>query len=363
MLVSLLAVTDPGRFNPSAWGFFAAVGLAFSSLCVVLYFLAPYGVPLLFPGFSAPTERLAVGLTRVQLPSMMFMALSVVLGAAYHAKQKFYWVQVASMLGSVAMLAGIVWALPIYGIWAVAWSGVLRAAMQTVLLLPGIGRYQAFSVSDPIFTTAWVRMKPLLLGSSVFKLGPIVDRYLASLAPVGTLSLLAFGHQIYSAILQVSDRAVAGPFVARAARCVGMSDFAALRRGYTVRLAYVVGIAGAVYLGFLVSGNDLLILTLRYGRVYEENIVVLWRIMALLGGMLLGGVAGQLSAAGLNSMGATKIVTVVALIGFGLSILVKVGGFVLLGVYGIAAGIAFYQVFNAAFLHRALMRRLDHTRA
>ena len=83
----------------------------------------------------------------------------------------------------------------------------------------------------------------------------------------------------------------------------------------------------------------------------------------MLGGMLLGGVAGQLSAAGLNAMGATRVVTGIVLIGFGLSILVKAAGFLELGVYGIALGIAFYQIFNAAFLHRALVRRLDNLRA
>ena len=363
VLVPLLAVTEPERFSPNAWGFFVVIGLTFLSLSTMLYFLAPYWVPLLFPGFADTTESLAIELTQVQLPSIVFMALSVVLGAAYHAKQRFYWVQAAAMVGSVAMLVGIVWALPRYGIWAVAWSSVLRAAIQTVLLLPGLGRYRAFSVSDPLFSVAWGRMKPLLLGSAVFKLGPIVDRYLASLAPAGALSLLAFGHQVFAAALQVSDKAVARPFVPQAAKYVGGNDFAAFRRGYKFRLARVIGIACAVYVGFVIFGRDLLDFALRYGRVYEENITALWGIMVVLGGMLLGGVAGQLSAAGLNAMGATRVVTGIALIGFGLSILVKAAGFLELGVYGIALGIAFYQIFNAAFLHRALVRQLDHRRA
>ena len=363
VLVPLLAVTDPERFSQDAWGFFTVVGLTLLSLCALLYFLAPYWVPLLFPGFTDTTQSLAIGLTRVQLPSIVFMALSVVLGAAYHARQRFYWVQVAAMLGTVTMLIGIVWALPKYGIWAVAWSSVLRTAIQTVLLLPGIGRYRAVRDSEPLFSAAWARMKPLLLGSTVFKLGPIIDRYLASLAPTGALSLLAFGHQVYAAALQVSDRAVASPFVPRAAKYVGGREFAALWRGYKIRLAWVVAIAFSIFTSFVVFGRDLLDFALRYGQVYEQNITVLWGIMVVLGGMLLGGVAGQLSAAGLNAMGATRVVTGIALIGFGLSILVKAAGFFQLGVYGIALGIAFYQIFNAAFLHRALVRELDHPRA
>ena len=213
VLVPLLSGEDPSRLRHDVWGFTVLIGALFSVLAVVLYISAPWWVPLTVPGFSAAGIALTLDLTRIQVIGMVFTAINGVQWAAYHARQQFVWAEATPMLASALALLLLVWALPRFGVVAAAWISTLRIALQTLLLAPGMGRPVWPDLTSPAIATAWQRIKPLLLGTAYYKTDPLVDRFLLSTADSGSLSLYYLAQQIYSAMSQVLNKAMAAPLV------------------------------------------------------------------------------------------------------------------------------------------------------
>jgi putative peptidoglycan lipid II flippase len=288
---------------------------------------------------------------------MVFIAISAVLTAGQHARLEFYRAEVSALIASLIVLSGIYWALPRYGIAAAAWSMVIRVSLQVALVAPAFGWCTVENWSRDHLLTVWHRIRPLLMGSTIYKLGPVVDGYLGSMAPAGGLSLLVFAQRTVGAFLQVADKSVAAPMVPLLARLGQKGDMGAFRSVYFKRVAYSLGLGIGLYVVFLGGGKTILSWFLEYGRVRNQNISLLFHLLVVLGGMFIGGVIGQLSAAGLYALTETGAVTRVAIISFVLSVIVKFIGFHYWGIFGIAAGIAFYQVANAAFLNIELSRK------
>src|SRR5438552_13672398 len=120
VLVPMLAGESTERFRHDAWGFFVLVGALFTAIALLLYLFAPYWVPVTVPGFSEAGKGLTVHLTRIQLIGMIFTALSGVQGAVYHARQRFFWVELAPLLTGAIGLIPLMVFLPVYGVEAAA---------------------------------------------------------------------------------------------------------------------------------------------------------------------------------------------------------------------------------------------------
>jgi putative peptidoglycan lipid II flippase len=356
VLVPLLAGEEENRFHQDAWGFFIIVGGVFSVIACLLYFLAPFWVSLLVPGFSDVGKALTVVLTRIQLIGMVFIALSGVLWAGYHARQRFIWAELTPVIGTTVGLGLLVWALPRYGIVAAAWVGVVSVVLQTLLLLPGLGGYCKPDWSSAALGEAWHRIKPLLFGTAYYKTDPLVDRFLSSMAPAGGLSLLYFGQQMYGAASQIINKAIAAPMVPLLAKQSQLGEWKAFRYTYRKRLLWISGLTGGGYLIFLLVGELLLKLLIGHGAVTAENVLLLWWIMVALVGVFLGGAMGQITSVAFYARGDTRTPTKLGIWTYTIFIPVKVLSFLNYGLIGLAISTSIFVVVNFALQFYMLER-------
>lgn len=363
VLVPLLAAEHEESFARDAWGFAILIGGLFVAFTFCLYAFAAFWVPLLVPGFSEPGKLLAIRLTRIQLLGMVFTALSGVLLAAYHARQRFIWVELSSLLTTVSGLGLLLWALPRYGVFAAAWVGVVRVAVQTLLLGPALGGYRKPDWERPSFGRAWRRLKPLLFGTTYYKTDSLMDRFLASMVPPGGLSLLYVGHQIYGAAAQIVGKAIAAPMVPLLAGRANAGDFPMFKHIYHRRLAWMAGVTGVGYGVLVFLGKPVVELFIGHGGVTKENVQQLWQIILALAGVFIGGLIGQILASAFYAKGNTTTPARVGVLGFTLGIGLKVAGFFQFGLLGIAAGTSAYYVVNACALYVLLGRELQGCRA
>ena len=213
VLVPLLAAEDDEQFRRDAWSFFVVIGAIFTTLAVFLSWSSPFWIPLCFPGLSDLGKSLATDLTRIQLIGMIFTGLAGVLTAIHYAQQRFLWTECGHLIGSLIGLGLLAWALPKYGIKVAAWVSVLRALVQAALLLPGLGSYCKPDWDSAVIRKAWDRSKPLFLGTSYYKSGPLVDRFLSSLVPAGGLSIFFLGYQICGGLNDLVNKAITVPLV------------------------------------------------------------------------------------------------------------------------------------------------------
>lgn len=359
VLVPLLAVEEEGYFQEDSWDFFQGIGLIFCLFAVCLSVTATTWVPWTVPGFNLETRLLTISLVRIQLVGMVFMALNAVVWSVYHARQKFIWAELSPIFGTLGGLLFLIWGLPRFGIVVAAWALVLKAVIQTILLLPGMGGYKPPNFRSKTVKMAWRRLYPLLFGTTYYKTGDLVDRFLASLAPAGDLSLLYFANQIYTAGNSILGKALAAPMVPLLAKKTIEKEWLSFSKIVRTRLRWTLGITLGVFLLIFFSGVPVFSFLFGHGQFrYSEILTLRWLLIAL-GGVWVGGALGQILSSGFYAKGNTKTPTQIGIFGFTLGIGCKAVGFYYWGILGLATGTSAYYVLNAILLRTFLIRRIQ----
>jgi len=346
VLVPLLATEESEAFRRDSWGFFLGISGLFTALAIVLYVTAGFWVGLLVPGFSAAARVLTVSLTRIQLVSMVFTAAVSVLWSIYHAKQKFIWVELSTLVSSGLSLALLIVVLPVYGVTGAALLIVFRSAVQVLWLLPGLGRWQWPDWSSAAMRNAWQRIRPLLLGTAYYRTDTLVDRYLASMAPAGGLSLLYIAQQIYGVVNIVAEKAIAAPMVPLLALNAAASQWADFRRIYRRRLLALGGLTLLGYVLLIFVGERVLNLLIGHGGVTAANVHLLWLIMVALVGFFVAGAMGVVTSKTFYGMGDTSTPTKMSIVTYTLYIPAKIIVFYRYGLLGLAVVTSVYLFLN-----------------
>ncbi len=356
VLVPLLAIEGKDSFSRTSWGFLQWLGILLGFLAILFAITATFWVPWVVPGFDRQTRNLTVSLTQVQLAGMVLTGPATVLTAAYHARQRFIWASGSGVLATFLAFLFLFFGLPYWGIQAAAWTMVLRSVLQTLFLIPGIGPYHRPEIHNPALQKAWRQICPLLLGTSYYKTDQILDRFLASMTPVGGISLLHLAQQIYGAGNQVLNSAIAAPMVPLLAQKAHGKDWKSYFQISKGRLLSVTIFSVLGFLFLWVWGQEVLRFLFGFGRFRMEEVHKLWWILMALMGVLIGGAMGQVLSTSFYARGETVVPTKIGVWGFSLGIGLKVLGFYLGGIIGIALGTSVYYFLNVFLLQWALSK-------
>jgi putative peptidoglycan lipid II flippase len=362
VLVPLLANEEGQAFGEAAWGFFLGITSLFSLMAIVLFVFTPTWVGWLLPGFTAEARAQTVRLTRIQIPGMIFTAAVSVLWAAYHARNRFIWAELSLLLAGALTACALFPALPRFGVVAAAWASVGRGALQTALLLPGLGPWKRPEWAGSALREAWPRLRPLLAGTLYYKADPLVDRFLSSMAPTGGLSTFYVGQQIWGALIQIINKAIVVPMVPQLAVYARQARWADFRLSYRRRLAALGLLTGGGLAAFLLVGQPLLRLVVGHGGVTAQNVSALWWIMLALGGLLVGGTMGQITSTAFYAKGDTRTPNRLGIVTFSAYLPLKVGAFLCWGLTGMAAAISLFFLANLVLQWRRLDATTDPSR-
>ncbi len=357
VLVPLLAGENEEHLRHDAWGFLILVGGLFGFLAFILYVTALWWIPITVPGFSRAGMDLTVDLTRIQLLGMVFTAVNGVQWATYHARQKFMWAEFAPILSGILSLLLLIWTLPEYGVVAAAWISTFRVALQTLLLAQGMGRPVRPNLKSAAIQQAWRRIKPLLWGTAYYKTDPLVDRFLLSMASSGSLSLYYFAQQIYGAVSQVINKAIAAPLVPVLSKFHKASDIEGFRRAYYRKLSQVgiLSLVGILFVGLV--GQTMLHLLIGYGNISANNVDELWWMMIWLSGVFVGGAVGQISSSSFYALGDTVTPTRIGMYSYTFYIPAKFVLFYYYGVMGLALSTGAFVLVNFFLQNWQLKRK------
>jgi putative peptidoglycan lipid II flippase len=359
VLVPLLSSEDEEMVRRDASSMLVLVTIGFSAAAIVLYVLAPYWAPLLFPGLAERGARaLLLHLVRIQLIAMVLTASVGVLFAAHHARKRFLWVELTNMIASGAVLGLMFLTIPRWGIAAAAWLMVCRPLIQLALTLPLVGWPVVIDMRAPNVREAWRRVKPLLVGASYYKTDPLLDRMLSTLAPAGGLSLLYFGQQMFAAANAILNKAIAVPLVPQLARAASAGEWDGFRSAFRRNLTAVALITCATFTVFLLAGYPLLQLVIGRGGVTPQNVQTLFAIMVGLSGVYIGGALGQVTSAAFYAMGDTRTPTRIGIITFTFYIPLKVGAFFYAGLLGLAVATSSFVMLNVMLQFRVANSRI-----
>jgi putative peptidoglycan lipid II flippase len=357
VLVPILTGEPHEEQRRDAWTLFFYSAALFGIVSLVLIPTAHWWVPLTVPGFSADAKLITVELASISTLGMVFTGMSAVQAAIGYARHRFLWADAAPMLANLMSVALLIWLLPQYGIWAAAWISVIRLMLQTLMLMPLMGKPTKPDRSRPTTQSAWQRLKPILLGASYYKLDPLVDRFLLSAASAGSLSLLYLSQQLHSAASQIVSKAFAVPAItqlAAAHKRQNQAQFASqLKR--TLWITLVVCLLG-IFSIWLV-GQPLLRWGMARGEFTSIHAQELWVLLLMSAGMLVAGAMGTLTAGAFYAQGDTRTPTWLGSLAFTLGIVLKIAMFELYGVLGLAVAISVYYMFSLGLQLFVLWRR------
>jgi putative peptidoglycan lipid II flippase len=357
VLVPLLAVEEGEARHRLGWTYLQGIGALSLAIVSLLMVTATVWVPLTVPGFSPDVMRLAVHLTRLQLFGAVFTAMTGVEVALHYARHRFVRAEASAVVGGVSAVAFVVWGLPRMGIEAAAWGTIVRAGLQMAVLLPGMGRYCAPAWGDPTLRIALRRSAPLLAGQLYYKSDGLLDRFFASQAPAGGLSLYHVSQQLYSSAAMVANRALVSPLVPRLSRLANLSQWSTFVAEVQRRLGLMLLVALAGTAALALVGHPVLALLFGHRQFTIERVEHLWILMLLLSGVWIGGVVGQVLSTSFYAQGDTRTPTLIGVAGFTFAIVLKVAAFRWHGITGLALAASTYYLLNATVLLVCLRRR------
>ncbi|RXD02151.1 virulence factor MviN [Sphingomonas sp. UV9] len=357
VLTPILAGETDDVQRRDCWTLLILSGAGFLGVAITLELTSAWWTPLTVPGFSKTHQELTVHLARVSLIGIVFTGMNSVQTALAFARHRYIRVDAIAALANVVAVGTLILFIPYYGVEAAVWIGTGRLCLQTVLLLPGMGRASLPDFRQPIIRLAWRRLKPLLIGASYYKMDPLVDRFLLSALPAGSLSLLYLAQQLYGAASQVLVKAVGVPVITQLS-VLSKSDnepafYLVLRRTFIV----MGGIGIAAVLALIVVGQPLLAAAIQFGRFGAKDSQTLWLLLVLTSGMFVAGSLGSLVSGAFYARGDTRTPTLLGSLSFTLAIGVKVLMFWLYGLVGVAIAISLYYLMSLVMLTVPLYRR------
>lgn len=185
------------------------LGVASVVFGALLFALAPTLVPMLFPGFSAALSGQVILLSRIMLLQPVVLGLSSVVASVIQSSQKFFLFALAPIFYNLGIVVGALFLYPTLGITGLAWGVVLGALLHfLVQSVPSVLHDRSFLPLIPLRPLSDMRRvitlslpRALALSAQQFLLLSFAS--IASLAALGSVSVMTFGFNLQSVPLSV----------------------------------------------------------------------------------------------------------------------------------------------------------------
>ena len=265
------------------------------------WYLAPTLVPLLAPGFSQEVIDLAVYLTRIMMPMVVFLTLSGLATAILQSYQKFAFPALMGIPYSITMILFLVAFGQRLGIVGLALATVLAGISQCLFLLPALSglakrrrsgipvgeavgkstekvpqaRFKfLLDLKDPAVAQVGRLIIPILIAGAVGQINAIVDRTMASRLPEGSIAALNYGHKVMALPLGLFVGAITTAIYPSLSLSIAQGKLSEFKRGISdgLRMVSLIMIPSAV--GLLVLGEPIIQLLFQRGAFTHEATIL-----------------------------------------------------------------------------------------
>ncbi len=283
----LLAVNQ----REKAWKMASAIANLVTLVLLLTSILALVFAPqivqtILAPGFSAQETLLTARLLRIQVLSSVVFGLSGLVMGILNSHQHFLLPAIGPAFYQLGWILGILLLAPDMGIDGLAWGVVLGSVLHllvklpVLIRLPGKSYWLSLGLRMPEVREVARLMAPRLLGVAVIQLNFLLNTFLASYQPEGSITALSLAFPLMimpeAAIAQSIAIAALPTFAAQVAR----GQIAEMRSSLagTLRVALILSVPAAVGLILL---REPLVALLYQGREFsaQSTQLVAWALM------------------------------------------------------------------------------------
>jgi len=157
---------------------------------VIFFFLMPYLVPVVGPGFAEPERESLLLLSRILLLSPFLLGLSNLFGSVTQAFRRFFAYSLSPLLYNAGIIFGILFLLPRFGLPGIVWGVVLGALLHFLIQWPGV--VTSGVIPKLTLNIDWLAIKKVIL-ISLPRTITLSSHQLAILALVAIGSFLSTG--------------------------------------------------------------------------------------------------------------------------------------------------------------------------
>ncbi len=200
---------------------FTFIGIILILFVLLFYPIAPFFIKLIAPGFDTQTFNTALKITFLILPYMFFIGIYAFLGALLEANKKFSLYNFSPFIFNLTLIIIVVLFYNRFTIYALSIGIMLGVIFQTLILFIQIKtlninfRFQ-LDIKDPRVIKSWKLLLPIIGGSGIEKISIYVDRIMASLLPIGSISALYFSFRLIDlpfAVFSIAIGKVIHPYI------------------------------------------------------------------------------------------------------------------------------------------------------
>ncbi len=190
------------------------------------------------------------------------------------------------------------------------------------------------------------KMSPIFLAASIYKTSPLIDKYLAAQAQAGFLTLFNFSQQSIKGLIIVLDRSITVRYISKFGGYVKCSKFEELKNLSRLGVVKISAVTLIIFLIMTFLKPVLIYVISHILMISDELANDIWWLLILFIGYLHVGASGALPVAVFHALDDTKTPVRIGLIGFGIGLVIKVTGYYLLGLKGLALGTSIYYIIN-----------------
>lgn len=243
---------------------------------IVLVILGIIGAPLLVKlvagGFKGDDYTLAVSMTKIVMPSLLFLTLTGLLTGYLQSYSMFLQPALTGICADIVIILGII-IFSRYGIVSAVIATLLGSVAQFLIQRPFLKgfKYKFYiNFKDENIKKMLILSIPILISTAVGQINTIVDRNFASNLNPGSISVVDYASKLSSIINQVfivSITTVLYPMLTDKYNKNKIEDF---KEFISRSIVIVIMICTPFVLGLVVLSNPMVKLLLQHGK-FDKN--------------------------------------------------------------------------------------------
>ena len=224
------------------------VVIALSAFSLLMAIFAPWIVPLITPGFDAPTTELTIRMTRIMLLSPVFIGMGAVVSGILNSYERFAWPAIAPLFYNLAIIAAAIVLAPLIGVEGLAVGVAIGSLAHLLVQLPNLAsvgqRYDlSLSINHPgVRRVAWL-MAPRTLGLAAVQINFLASTLLATGQPEGSVTAYNYGFQLMQVPVGVVGVSVAIAIFPRLSRDAALDRISDVRHDLSTAMRVLLFVA------------------------------------------------------------------------------------------------------------------------